>query len=145
MGEANTLTENFHATSVAIGTRALLIRGAAGSGKSSLALEMISRGAGLISDDISTVQQRKGVLIAIPPANRRGQIEARGVGILQLPCASATPLVAVVDLDSLETERLPKLRKTTLLSLPLPVLFKLESPHFAAILCAYLTGERIEP
>ncbi|MFM5886059.1 MAG: HPr kinase/phosphorylase, partial [Novosphingobium sp.] len=39
------------ATAVAIGGRGVLIEGAPGSGKSSLALALIDRGAALIGDD----------------------------------------------------------------------------------------------
>ncbi|MFQ5437976.1 MAG: HPr kinase/phosphorylase, partial [Paracoccaceae bacterium] len=40
-----------HAGAVAFDRRAVLILGPSGSGKSSLALELMSRGASLVSDD----------------------------------------------------------------------------------------------
>ena len=47
-----------HATAVAVAGRGLLIRGASGSGKSGLALEMMARGAQLVSDDRVIVSDR---------------------------------------------------------------------------------------
>lgn len=50
------------ATCIAIGGRALLIEGPPGSGKSSLALSLIDRGAMLIGDDSVLLEARHGRL-----------------------------------------------------------------------------------
>ena len=52
------------ASCVAIGGRGLLILGAPGSGKSSLALALIDRGARLIGDDGVQIAGEAGVLRA---------------------------------------------------------------------------------
>ena len=83
---------------VAIGGRGLLIEGAPGSGKSSLALALIDRGAVLIGDDGITLAPRGDRLWALPPPNIAGLIEVRNVGLVSLPTAPA-PLALVIRLD----------------------------------------------
>lgn len=83
---------------VAIGGRAVLIEGAPGSGKSSLALALIDRGAVLVGDDGVTIEDRSEWLWALPPPNVSGLIEVRNVGLVQLP-TSAAPLALVAQLD----------------------------------------------
>ena len=83
---------------VAIGGRAVLIEGAPGSGKSSLALALIDRGAVLIGDDGVALEERGGRLWAAPPPNISGLIEVRNVGLVTLPTCSA-PLALVIRLD----------------------------------------------
>lgn len=95
------------AGAVAIGGRALLIEGPPGCGKSSLALALIDRGAGLIGDDAVTLVARDGRLIAAPPPNIAGLLEVRGVGLMRLPVAAAAPVALVLVLGGPQEERLP--------------------------------------
>jgi HPr kinase/phosphorylase len=138
-------TALLHATSVRLAGRALLIRGAAGSGKSGLAIQLISLGAGLISDDRTELRRRDARLIAHPAPNIAGLIEARGLGLLAVPAAPPTPVIAVVDLDHPETERLPPFRTTRILDVDLSLLHKMDTPSFAACLALYLLHERVDP
>lgn len=109
------------ASAVAIGGRALLIEGAPGSGKSSLALALIDRGARLIGDDGVRLKLDGNRVIASPPPNIAGMLEIRGVGIVELPTASA-PVALILALD-LETARFPdQLATRELLGHPIPVL-----------------------
>jgi serine kinase of HPr protein (carbohydrate metabolism regulator) len=85
-------------TCVALGERAVLIEGAPGSGKSSLALALIDRGAMLIGDDGVTLEERNGRLWALPPPNIAGLIEIRNVGLVALPTREA-PLALAIRLD----------------------------------------------
>lgn len=71
-------------TGVAIDGRGVLIAGPSGSGKSSLALELIDRGARLIGDDGVVVSPEGGRLHAAPPVETEGLIEIRNVGILEM-------------------------------------------------------------
>jgi hypothetical protein len=87
-----------NASCVAIAGRGILIDGEPGSGKSSLALELIDRGAVLVGDDGVTIEDRGERLWALPPPNIEGMIEVRNVGLVRLPAASA-PLALVVRLD----------------------------------------------
>jgi hypothetical protein len=80
------------------GLRAVLIEGAPGSGKSSLALALIDRGAVLIGDDGVTLDERDGRLWALPPPNIAGLIEVRNVGLVTLPITIA-PLALAIRLD----------------------------------------------
>jgi serine kinase of HPr protein (carbohydrate metabolism regulator) len=82
---------------VAIGGRAVLIEGAPGSGKSSLALALIDRGGVLVGDDGVTLAPRDGRLWASPPPNIDGLIEVRNVGLVTLPTGSA-PVALVIRL-----------------------------------------------
>jgi len=77
------------ASCVAIGGRAVLIEGASGAGKSSLALVLIDRGAVLVGDDGVLLEPRGAELWALPPPSIAGLIEVRNVGLVTLPASSA--------------------------------------------------------
>lgn len=96
------------AGAVSIGGRALLIEGVPGSGKSSLALALIDRGAGLIGDDGVSLWAEGGRLIAGPPPHIAGLIEVRGVGLLGLPVAPPAPVALVISLGGPTPPRLPE-------------------------------------
>lgn len=87
------------ATCVAVGGRALLIEGAPGSGKSSLALALIDRGAVLIGDDGVLLDSRGGQLFALPHPNTRGLLEVRNVGLVPQPVCDEAPVALVLVLD----------------------------------------------
>lgn len=131
-----------HGTTVAVGSAGLLITGAAGSGKSSLALMLMAYGAVLIADDRTRLARRDGGLWATCPPAIRGRIEARGLGILAAETLPGARLAAIVDLDRVETERLPPERTTTRLGVDLPLILKAEGLSFAAALRQYLMGGR---
>ena len=76
----------------------MLIEGPPGSGKSSLALALIDRGAALVGDDGVLLEVRDGRLWALPPPNIAGLIEIRNVGLAALP-AEAAPVALVLRLD----------------------------------------------
>jgi HPr kinase/phosphorylase len=132
-----------HASAVAIGDRGVLILGPSGSGKSSLALALMATGARLVADDGVILRAgADGRLHARAPEATRGLIEARGVGLLKAAALSTAPLALVVDLGETETERLPPERTRTILGMTLPVVHKVESPHFPAAVQQYLVGGR---
>lgn len=87
------------ATCVAIGGRALLIEGQPGTGKSSLALALIDRGAVLVGDDGVVLRVGDGRLHAAPHPRTRGLLEVRNVGLLPFPCLAEAPVALVVRLD----------------------------------------------
>ncbi len=131
-----------HASCVAFDRRAVLLRGASGSGKSALALQLMALGAVLIADDRVILGLRDGAVFARCPASIRGRIEARGVGILAAETAETAIVQLVVDLDRQETERLPPQRETTLLGQRIPLLHAVRSAHFPAAILQYLKGGR---
>lgn len=148
MGDANPAPPEeaviLHGTAVALEGRALLIRGASGSGKSALALELMALGSALVADDRVRVERRNEALILSAPEAIRGLIEARGVGILRAETVPEAKLAAIVDLDREESARLPEIRHETLLSCPVPLLHNFARHHFAAALLQYLKGGREE-
>lgn len=131
-----------HATTVAYNNRALLIMGASGSGKSGLALMLLAHGCTLVADDRTQLHVQNDAVIANAPPTIAGLIEARGIGILKTPAAGPTPLALVVDLDRVETKRLPPHRTITLLGVDFPLVHKVESDHFQASLLLYLKSAR---
>jgi HPr kinase/phosphorylase len=60
-------------------------------------------------------------LPAAVDARFRGRIEVRGIGILTLPCAGATPLAMVAELSPGEVDRLPAAREAVYLGIALPL------------------------
>jgi len=104
------LTEETHtifpASAVAIGDVALAIEGPPGSGKSSLALVLIDRGAQLIGDDGVMLTRTDDRLIATPPPNIEGLLELRGIGLFNFPLAKPCPLGLILSLG-VGGERLP--------------------------------------
>lgn len=134
-----------HATAVARAGRGLLILGPSGSGKSSLALEMIGQGAALVADD-RTVLTRAGdsVMLSCPP-ELSGMIEARGLGLLRAPAHPPCPLALVVDLGAPEAARFPEAREVDFLGLTFPLAGGTASPHLAAALGLFLVHGRAAP
>lgn len=99
-------TTVFSASAVAIGDAALAIEGPPGSGKTSLALALIDRGARLIGDDGVRLTRQGDRLIASPPPNIAGLLEVRGVGIVEFPLGPSLPLALILSLGT-SAERLP--------------------------------------
>lgn len=132
-----------HATSVAVDRAGVLILGPSGSGKSSLALALLSLGARLIADDRTIVRRRDDLLWASVPPTLSGRIEARGVGILGAEAAPPTPLRLIVDMGQLECGRLPPLRGQQILGVDLPCLHKNDGPHFHMAIWQYMKAGRI--
>ena len=117
-----------HATCVALRIgkrwRAVLLRGPSGAGKSDLALRLIEAGGRLVADDQTHVAKVGRALIATPPPALAGMIEARGVGILELPrgkLLARAPVALLVDLVVPgRIERLPEPMHETLQEIELP-------------------------
>ncbi|WP_331460009.1 HPr kinase/phosphorylase [Cochlodiniinecator piscidefendens] len=123
-----------HATTVSVEGAGLLIRGPSGSGKSGLALQLLGYGAELVADDRTEVGRLGGRLIARCPETLTGLIEARGVGILRAVTAGPVDLRWVVDLETVEKDRLPHPRECRILGVRLPLLAKVNADYFAAAL-----------
>jgi HPr kinase/phosphorylase len=103
-----------HASAVLTGSRAVLIRGAAGSGKSRLALALIEaaqccriRFARLVADDRVAIAACHGRLILRTPPALAGLLEVRGLGIRRVPHEPVAVAGLVVDLAAEDAERLP--------------------------------------
>lgn len=138
-----TSTTILHASCVALDQSAVLIMGASGTGKSALSLEMMSRGAVLIADDRTIISVAGQGLVATCPAAIRGQIEARGVGILAADYKISSPVRLAVNLDKTEGARLPQHVDITLLGVTIPLLNAAPFGHFPAAILQFLRGGRI--
>ena len=106
-------TRRLHGSCVARNDDAILLRGAPGSGKSDLALRLLSRGFELIADD--QVDVTDGV--ATCPETLAGLLEVRGVGIVRVPHRPQGRLALVVELGE-TPDRLPEPRRDETLGVP---------------------------
>ncbi len=131
-----------HASCVALDKSGVLILGASGAGKSSLALQLMALGADLVSDDRTCVRRESDGLLASAPATIKGLIEARGVGVLVADPCPVAHIRLVIDLDQEELDRLPPMRRYNLLGQTLPLLHNVKAAHFAAAILQYLKGGR---
>lgn len=134
-----------HATCVACEARGLLILGASGSGKSSLALQLLAYGAELVADDRVELWREGQSVIAAAPAAIKGLIEARGLGLLNAVATGPIEVAIVVDLDQLESDRLPAQIEIDLMGLQLPLFKRVDAPHFAPALLQLLKNGALDP
>jgi serine kinase of HPr protein (carbohydrate metabolism regulator) len=110
-----------HASTVAIGGRAVLITGPSGSGKSDLALRLIDRGFKLVSDDQTLIRRVDGRLVASAPPTIAGKLEIRGIGIIEMETEADVPIALIVELAN-DFARLPDDgRERQMLGLSLPL------------------------
>ena len=108
-------------TGVAIGGRGLLIGGAPGVGKTSLALCLIDRGATLIGDDGVALMSKGDRLHAAPPRATTGQLELRNVGIDQFPSTAAAVALSI-DINPAAPRFADGTQHTTILNIAIPYL-----------------------
>jgi HPr kinase/phosphorylase len=128
-----------HASAVAVGAHGLLITGAAGAGKTTLALEMIALGAELIADDrvLARPDSERRLWLSAPPNLAGGLAELRGFGLIRLAARPRAALRLIADLDRSEDERLPPRRQQVLSGIACPVILCKGRPGLAAALtCA---------
>jgi len=117
-------TTQIHGSAVVVDGRGCLIIGASGSGKSALALGLMSHGAELVADDgILAVRRGDEIWIAAQPT-LAAAIEVRYVGLLVTSLSEPVRLELVIDLDSEETERLPQQHVHEVLGVELRCLHK---------------------
>jgi HPr kinase/phosphorylase len=140
-----------HASAVLIGARAVLIRGAAGSGKSSLAFALIQAARSgalsftrLVGDDRVHVEAAHGRLLVRPAEALAGLIEVRGLGIRRVPFEKLAAVGLVVDLGAPDAERFPSPQSavTEVEGIPLPRLAVAAGDDpYCLVIAALRTGE----
>lgn len=123
-----------HASCVSVNGNGVLICGAAGSGKSSLALNLIALGAELVTDDQTLIRRENKNLIARCPETISHLIEARGLGILTPPTRSDVALTLVVDLETVQSQRVPPPEAYELFGITLPLFRRAPLDAFPAAL-----------
>jgi HPr kinase/phosphorylase len=141
-----------HGTAVALGARAVLLRGHSGVGKSDLALRYLMSTAPidgghdrrLVADDQVCLTRDGDCLLASCPATLLGQLEVRGIGIVQaLPVIQAVKLCLIVDLVAPQTvPRMPDERFERLHGVEIPLLvlapFEASAPVKLALILSRL-------
>lgn len=132
-----------HATTIALGNAGLLILGGAGSGKSSLALQLMAVGALLVADDRTDLSRAGGAIVASCPPALLGRIEARGIGILSVVPAGPVGIAQIVDLSAGPEDRLPQSGIYDVLGVGLPLVTHRYQPHLYAALRQLLLGSRV--
>lgn len=110
------------ATAVAMGGRAILIEGPPGSGKSSLALALIDRGALLIGDDGVALTTQGNRLIASPPPNIAGLLEVRNLGLLTFPVSSEVPIALILRIDPAAPRFIERAERTEIAGTAVPLI-----------------------
>lgn len=133
--------EVLHATTVAVDGWGVLILGPSGSGKSALALQLLALGACLVADDRSRVTCEQGQLIAHAPPRLAGVIEARGVGLVRVDHMDRVPLRLAVDMGQGAPDRLPRRESLTISGTALPLLKRVDGPHFASAIWLLAQGD----
>ncbi len=121
-----------HGTAIAVAGYAALIRGAAGAGKSDLALRCLAlppwRGPGakveLVADDQVIVTWDGPDVRVGCPQSIFGLLEVRGLGIVTVPAAITAKLVVVIDLvaAAYPIERLPEPETTHIFGVAMPII-----------------------
>lgn len=119
----------YQATCVVIDGRGMLIEGEPGTGKSSLALALMDRGAKLVGDDSLLIEARDGKLWAHPHPATEGLLEVRNLGLLPRPVLQETAVTLVLRLDDTAPRFIDAAEICTILGVPLPqVLLWPDSP-----------------
>ncbi len=103
----------------------------------------MSRGAVLISDDRTRITKADDGLVATAPDTIRGQIEARGIGILAASYAGPTRVALAVDLDVAATERLPQAHRITMLNVEIDLIYSAGLNNLAPAILQFLKGGRV--
>ena len=108
-----------HATCILLGEAGLLLRGPSGSGKSSLARQLIDgaairgRFARLVSDDRVEVAAHHGRLVARAVRAIEGRMEVRGLGLIAVAHEPAAVVRYVIDCLEDDPPRWPESEQDT--------------------------------
>lgn len=120
---------NHHCSVVRIGDYGILIEGASGTGKTSIALGLIETfknnnvDAALVCDDQALLKIEDGYLVARTPSALIDKVEIRGFGIASIETTGFAKISLIVGLVADENiERMPEPETKELLGVCLPYL-----------------------
>ncbi len=117
------MTINIHATAINIKGQGVLFLGDSGSGKSDMALRMITQyGAKLISDDRVNITNIDNNIIATAPENIKGLLEVRGVGIINAPTIDKSQINIAIQLETSFIDRMPEAANYEIEGIALPLI-----------------------
>ena len=113
-------------------------------GKSDLALRLLDAGGVLVGDDRLELSVDDERVVARVPETIAGQLEVRGLGIVQVPYLAEAAITLVVDLvDGPEIERLPEERTTVVAGRTIPAI--LLNPFEASAVAKLRMAATLEP
>ena len=112
-----------HASCVDVNGSGVLIVGRSGSGKSSLAINLLALGSKLVADDQCELMRKNNSFRISKPASLPKSIEIRGVGLVSVPMVNETSLDWVVNMDEVEKERMPTPQFTEIGGFRVPTVF----------------------
>ena len=121
-----------HATCVDVNGSGVLIIWRSGSGKSSLAINLLALGSTLVADDQCKLVRKNNRYRISKPASLPKSIEIRGVGLVSVPMVNETNLDWVVNMDEAEKERMPSPRFTEIGGFRVPTVFGKEMDDLAS-------------
>ena len=121
-----------HATCVDINGSGVLIVGRSGSGKSSLAINLLALGSTLVADDQCELVKKNNRFRISKPVSLPNSIEIRGIGLVSVPMVVETSLDWVVNMDEAETQRMPDLQFTEIDGYRIPTIFGKNMDDFAS-------------
>ena len=121
-----------HASCVDVNGSGVLIVGRSGSGKSSLAINLLALGSKLVADDQCELMRKNNSFRISKPASLPKSIEIRGVGLVSVPMVNETSLDWVVNMDEVEKERMPTPRFTEIGGFRVPTVFGKEMDGLAS-------------
>ncbi len=121
-----------HATCVDINGSGVLIVGRSGSGKSSLAINLLALGSKLVADDQCEIVKKNNKFCVFKPASLPSSIEIRGIGLVSVPMVVETSLDWVVNMDESEKKRMPDLQFTEIDGYRIPTVFGKNMDHLAS-------------
>lgn len=93
-----TIIPLLHASCVEKNGQGILLRGHAGSGKSSFALSLMNHGFRLVADDQVHLWESSGTLMAQAAESLKSMLEVRGMGILTFEATLQCQIHYVIDL-----------------------------------------------
>ena len=115
-------TKRVHSSAIVLEDNGVLIVGDSGSGKSDLALRLIDSGATLISDDITICEKKNDIIYLSAPAETKGLLEVREVGIITVPFVEKIILKMIVKLEEGDLQRMPCKNTQKILGQKIPTL-----------------------